>query len=106
MQGSGQRDDRPGEAGEHVRPGEVRSRWAHDERGEGKINIVDQIFIGMIVLIGEKGKDWNYYVSWPPYWQKWGELNRNSEGVNENLKKTEGSEPLSTIALFAWVFAV
>jgi len=38
---------------------------------------IDHILIGMITIIGYEGEDWNYLVSWPPYWRVWGKLNRN-----------------------------
>jgi len=41
------------------------------------MNLVDQIFTGVIVLIGEEGVDWEHYLDWPPYWLAWAELNRN-----------------------------
>lgn len=41
------------------------------------MNIIDQVLMGMVVLIGEEGTDWNYYLSWTAYWDKWVWLNRN-----------------------------
>ena len=35
------------------------------------------IFLGVCILIGEQGVDWQYYVHESTYWRKWVQLNRN-----------------------------
>ena len=41
------------------------------------MKVEDLILTGLIMLMGEQGIDWRFYVSCPTYWHKWAELNRN-----------------------------
>ena len=35
------------------------------------------VILGLVVLVGEEGIDWVYYVRCETYWRKWVEFNRN-----------------------------
>lgn len=42
-----------------------------------KMNLVDQILLGLVVLFGKEHIDFEYYVRCEIYWRKWAWFNRN-----------------------------